>query len=286
MKIEKILNNNAIICIDEKDREVIVRGKGIAYHCKAGDQVNESLIEKIYRLDTGVGSQLSKLIARIPISYWEISEKIIQYAKIVLRKQINDMIYLSLTDHIAMAAERCQEGIYLPNPLLFEIRRFYPDEYRIGLYALDLIRETEGIELKEDEAGFIAIHIINAQAGDGEEIAYETTNLIAEVLKIIRLRFNIIFKEDTISYYRFITHLKYFARRVIQKGQFHDNVDDDLLPIIQDKYSGSYECVRYIAKLLLQLKDYRLSESEKIYLTIHIEKVVAEARGEVGNMGS
>ena len=48
---------------------------------------------------------------------------------------------------------------------LWEIRRFYSREYQIGQYALQMIRERLQVDLPEDEAGFIALHFINAEYG-------------------------------------------------------------------------------------------------------------------------
>ena len=278
MIITKILNNNSVICLDNNNQEVVVRGNGIAYKCKTGETLNDNLIEKVYRLDTNLNPRFTELISKIPSSCLEISEEIINFAKFTLGKKLNDIIYISLTDHIAMAIERYKEGVFVSNSLLIDIKRFYPEEYNIGLYALNLIKEKENIKLREDEVGFIAIHIVNAQMDEEKPTAYEITSMIQEILKVVRLRFNITFNEESVAYYRFIMHLKYFAQRVMNKDLFQDETDLELLKIIKRRYKKSYDCVVYLNKLISKSYNYTLSDSEKIYLTIHIEKVVSESK--------
>ena len=41
-------------------------------------------------------------------------------------------------------------------------------EFQIGLWALDVIEKRLGLRPKEDEAGFIALHIVNANLHSDE----------------------------------------------------------------------------------------------------------------------
>ena len=47
--------------------------------------------------------------------------------------------------------------------MLWEIRHYYNHKYRIGLEAIAVIRKYLDLELPVDEAGFIALHILNAE---------------------------------------------------------------------------------------------------------------------------
>ena len=52
MTIYKILNNNLILSKDKQGHEIIVKGCGIAFQKKKGQQVDETLIEKIFTAET------------------------------------------------------------------------------------------------------------------------------------------------------------------------------------------------------------------------------------------
>ncbi|MBL1058311.1 PRD domain-containing protein [Ligilactobacillus salivarius] len=43
------------------------------------------------------------------------------------------------------------------------MKRFYPKEFTVGKEALDIINQQFGIKLPEGEAGFITMHIVEAQ---------------------------------------------------------------------------------------------------------------------------
>ena len=78
-------------------------------------------------------------------------------------KKLNEIIYVSLTEHIHGAIERYHQGIQVKNPLLMEIKRLFADEYEIGRRALEMIHQDFGVLFEEDEAGYIAYHIVNAE---------------------------------------------------------------------------------------------------------------------------
>ena len=46
MRIYKLLNNNAVIVLDENNREVILTGRGIAFKKKVGDLIDQTQVEK------------------------------------------------------------------------------------------------------------------------------------------------------------------------------------------------------------------------------------------------
>lgn len=207
------------------------------------------------------------------MEYLQIGEEIFDEAKMTLGKAINDNCYIALVDHIYTACERVKEGIFVKNGLLWDIKRFYKIEYEVGKRSLQIIKDKTGIELNDDEAGFIALHIVNGQLDDDCHDMYEITQIMQEVENIVRYHFKVEFNEDSAYYYRFITHLKFFAQRLLEhKTQKFQ--EDDLLSVVQVKYANAYQCVEKIAQFILKQYDYKLSDEEKLYLTIHIHRVV------------
>lgn len=274
MIIKKILNNNAVLSIDKREQEVIIMGKGIAYQKKAGEQV-EGKIDKIFALSTLEGfSKFQELLKEIPIDYFTLSDKIIEVAKLSLGEKINESIYLSLSDHIFSAVNRFKQGIVIKNALLWDIKRFYPEEYSVGLKAIQLIKEDFDIQFPEDEAGFIALHIVNATERENGQDAYQVTKIIQEITNIVRYFFQIEFNEESVYFYRFISHLKFYAQRLISENLHQDENDEDLLEVIKSKYKNSFECVEKIATHIKNNYRYTLTNEEKLYLTVHIQRIV------------
>lgn len=274
MKISKILNNNAVISKDKNDNEIVVMGKGIAFKKRVDDFLDDNQIEKTYIFSPENTKEIIKLFSSIPDVYIEITSNIISLAETTLNKSLSKNLYISLTDHIFSAVTRLEEGISFTNPLLWDIKRFYINEYEVALEALKIINEKIGTQLPEDEAGFIALHIVNAQLEQNENTVYEITNIMQEILKIVRLHFGIEFDEDSINYYRFITHLKFFAQRILNKNAYEDDKVDELYIIIKNNYPESYSAVEKIREFIKSKYKYTLNNEEELYLTIHIEKVV------------
>lgn len=276
MVIDKILNNNVVVIKEHDGVEKIVMGRGIAFQKKVGETFDDAKIDKVFTLTSqDAVNKFQELIVDIPIEHVEMAEEIISYAKTHIGKKMNEMIYISLVDHIYTSIVRFLDGIVVKNALLWDIRRFYSVEFYIGNRALDMIEEKFHVRLPEDEAGFIALHLVNAEM-DEEDMhdMYEITKVMQEVSNIVKYKFNITFDEDSAYYYRFITHLKFFAQRLVKNNTYEDSGDDDLLDVIKVKYKNSYDCVNKVAQFIQSKYDYTLSNEEKLYLTIHIERVV------------
>lgn len=275
MVIDKILNNNVVVSLDEKQREVIVMGRGIAFKKKCGDEVEDDMIDKVFTLSNeDIAHKFQELLAEIPIEHMELSDEIIAYAKTHLGKKLNESIYLSLSDHIYTSIQRKLDGVVVRNALLWDIRRFYKDEFAIGCKALEMVKETFAVDLPQDEAGFIALHIVNAEMDEDIQTVYDITKVMQEIANIVKYFFQMEFDEDSVYYYRFITHLKFFSQRLMSGKTHQDDNDDDLLDVIRVKYKNAYACVNTVAQFIVKKYNYIVSDEERLYLTIHIARIV------------
>lgn len=274
MKIEKALNNVAIII--DGGEEKIVMGKGIAFSKHKGDEIRADAIDKTFVLSSPDSlNQFAQLLKDIPYEYVTLAQEIIAYAKTTLGKKLDEKINIDLTDHIYTAVKRLKDGIVIKNALLWDIQRFYQDEYTIGTYALDVIEKKFGVRLPDDEAGFIALHIVNAELSEGNlEDIYAITQIMQEIMNIIRRTFNKDFDQQNVYYYRFMTHLRFFAQRLINKTTYQDEDDMDLFEMIKKKYPSSYKCTERIKEFVKNRYHYDISGEEEMYLTIHIERLV------------
>lgn len=272
MVIKKIFNNNAILAKDKDKHEFVVMGCGIAFKRNVGDKVEESLIEKTFILKQKDASEKFKLLLEdIPTEHVSLCYDIIEYAKNILGAELSDYIYVTLTDHISYALKLFDEGLNRPNALIWEIKKFYPKEFEIGLKALDFIEDETSIRLPEDEACNIALHLINARVnntgGKVENIA-EQTKMIQDILNIVKYTYNLPLDEKSLNYERFVMHLRFFFQR-LSKNQEVESEDDFLLNQVKIKYKKAYDCMLKIEKYL----EKELSDEEKLYLTIHIQRV-------------
>ena len=278
MKVHKILNNNVIVTLDDKGKELILTGRGIGFKKREGDLIDINLIEKQFSLDNkDILPKFNELLSEIPLEVLTTSQIIINHAKEFMDSKLQDSIYISLTDHIHFAIERHKQGFDIPNGFLWEIKKFYPKEFQIGLYALSVIKKRLGIELPEDEAGFITFHIINAQLNGTMPNIVNMTKIMREILNIVKYHFRIEYDEDCLSYQRFVTHLKFFAQRILSKGT-QTQQDSSLYEIVRQKYDQAYLCTKQIDLHLIQQYQHPLTDDESLYLTIHIERLRTELK--------
>jgi len=273
VKIEKVLNNNAIVALKD-NQEMIVIGRGIAFQKRPGDVVSEEHIDKIFTLQNeDIQEHFKTLISSIPIEYMKVSEDIIAYAKLKLGKKLNDSIYLHLTDHIYFAVERYKNNLPIKNALIWETKQLYKEEYEIGLEALNIICDRFGVILPEDEAGFLALHLVNAALNEEMPNIRSMTQVMQEILTIIKYHFKTDLNENSLNFYRFVTHLKFFAQRLVKGNHYKSNNDDELFKMIQKKYPEAYKCTQKIRKFIENNYTYQLTDEEMMYLTIHIERM-------------
>lgn len=274
MIIKKIINNNIIQSQNENGQEIIVMGCGLGFKKKSGEIVDESKIEKIYTInDNNARKQLEEILSQVPLECIQITNEIVDYGKISLGKPIKDSIYLTLCDHISFAIERSKEGIEIKNPLLLEIKRFYNGEYQIGEEALEIVYRNTGIRLPEDEAGFIALHFANASLDlDGIDQTREMMSIIRHIVNIVKYHYNIKLDENSIHYDRFITHLKFFVKRIFLNKEIDDG-DSSFFTIIKNQYKEAYTCVLKVYEYILKEYDIKLTNDEMMFLTIHIHRI-------------
>ncbi|MDZ5038627.1 PRD domain-containing protein, partial [Clostridium perfringens] len=120
------------------------------------------------------------------LEHIQVTNQIISFAKTSLGKKLNKNIYITLADHINFALERQKEGVSIKNALLWEIKRLYNHEFLVGKEALSIIQNKLGVTLPEDEAGFIALHFVNALMDDiSMENTTRMTKMIEKILSII-----------------------------------------------------------------------------------------------------
>ena len=274
MKIIKTFNNNICLVEDAKRQEMILMGKGIAFGLKKDDEVDPNKIDKKFVFDTKeLNDKFNALFDQVPVKYIELSSNIIDYATKALNIIFDNSIYLALSDHISYAIERYQNGEALKNALLFDIKKFYPNEFKVALKALDMIAYETDIKMSEDEAGFIAMHFVNAsQSGEAMSQTIAVTKMVEDILQIVEYHYHLALDVNSINYIRFVSHIRFFARRLFSNEIYNDD-QDDLFEQIRNKYPTSYQCSLKVKKYILLNYNIDLGNDEMVYFMLHINRV-------------
>lgn len=97
-----------------------------------------------------------------------------------------------------------------------EIKRLFADEYEIGRRALEMIHQDFGVLFEEDEAGYIAYHIVNAELNNDMINIANITKVMQQVLSVIKYHFKVEFNEESSTYYSFHYTFKIFCTTCFQ----------------------------------------------------------------------
>lgn len=278
MKIRKILNNNAVISENDRGEEIIVMGKGLAFKAKNGQKIDETKIDKVFTLENkDEESHFAKLLAELDLSEIEFAEQLINFAKMELGKSLSDVIYITLIDHINTCKERAAVGAYVANPMTWDLKRLYRDEFKV---AQEMVRQMNvhfGSNFDDSEAANITTHLINAEKDLGLGTVVKVTRLVSEVLNIVKYEFRLVYDEEALSYYRFITHLQFFAERLFSDKEYTDD-SHELYDLVKDRYPEAFPCALKIVSFVKRKYGYTVSDEETAYLTVHIAKLLRDSR--------
>ena len=276
MHVVKVINNNLVHSQDDHGNDCIVMGRGLGFGAHIHDLIDPSRIEKVYTLsDATQSTRFSQLIKDIPLKHLQVANMIIDYAISTLNTQLGDNFYFALVDHIDFALQRLEKGITLKNKLLYEIKLVYPKEFQVGMEALTIVKDHLGVELGEDEAGYIAIHLVEAQVGVDKTDHYvqDAMTMIQGIMNIIKYHFSVDFDQNSLAYQRLLIHLRFFADRMLQNKP--DTMTDlTLIDAMKTSFAKEYQCAIKIKTYIESNYAYRIGEEECVYLCVHIHRVL------------
>lgn len=270
MKAIRIFNNNAVSTI-MANKEAILLGAGIGFNKRPNDEIDESKIEKIFYVQNEMQSKFLAMLDNVTPQLLEVAEQIIKLAQdngLVLSNQGT----ISLLDHINFSLERAKEQILLPNLMLSEIKMIYPKEYKLGLKALDLIEQNCQIRLPDDEAGYIALHLVSVSID--KLSTYNALKLVKGCLDIIKKCYGLTFDETSLEMNRLTTHLKFLSQRIITKEPWHTEDDNGMYEMLISRHPQNAMCIQKITEYIQKEFKYELNLQEKIYLLVHLNKIL------------
>lgn len=277
MIVQKKINNNVAICTDGNQRELIAFGKGIGFP-ETPYELKD--LRKIERTFYDVNEQYISLLNDIPYDLIQFTAQMILEVQDKLSYDTNANLALTLADHIAFAIERAQKGIYVRMPSIYELEISYPVEIEIAKEFVTAIKRNFHVNLPKNEVQGIAMHLINAR-GDSvlqeknsyyeehyEEILQQTTALIEQ-------SFNIRVQKDTFNYARFATHIQYLLKRVYEQN-YIESSNVQLYEKLREEFQDISACVDRICEYYEQSWSLKLSQEEKLYLIMHVNRVCSK----------
>ncbi|WP_322904639.1 glucose PTS transporter transcription antiterminator GlcT [Paenibacillus campi] len=273
LQVAKVLNNNVIIADHPQYEEVVVIGKGIGFNRKTSDRIPLDVVEKMFILtNQQEQEQYKQLAMQIDERIIEVINEIIHYINQESKTPLNEHIHIALTDHIAFAIKRAEQGMTVQNPFLYETREMYPAEYRLAEHALDIINKRLGISLEEDEIGFVALHIYSALTDQHITEIKSHSQLIADMIKVVEDALDLKIAGDSLDYSRLLTHLRFAIER-IRRGE-KVAATHRLEEMLKSEYPEVYSLAWKLTKMMEQRLRRPVYAAEVSYLTMHLQRFV------------
>lgn len=271
MKIVKVLNHNAVLIHDQVHNQILLAMyAGIGFGKKVSELIDVPDDAKIYHLESSNSKgNTNSMLHKLDSVYIEISGEILEYAKATF-ENIDENIILPLADHIAFAINRMEQNLAISNPFANEIKLLYPEAYKIAEQAKPVIKERLGVEISDDEVGYITLHIHSAADHSNQE-GMIVAIIINESIQEIAREFNKEIDVNSLSYSRLMVHMKYLLARL---------EENEILTLDMEAYAKStipqsYEVATRIIKRIEGALNKLVPQVETGYLAMHIERILS-----------
>lgn len=272
-RVIKALNHNGVLAIDmDTQKEYILLGKGIGFGKKVNERMEAPKNTHIYLLqqETDRGST-KDIINNIEPEILEVASAIIMEAEKKFKK-VDENILCPLADHIAFAVKRIRNNENVSNPLTADIRALFLEEYEVACKGKDIIKEVVGVEINEDEIGYIALHIHSSLGNEKISQAMETAMLVRDCITSIEQNIGKTIDIESLSYNRLMSHIKYMTARTL-KGE---SIKLDMNDYIKKRFPKSFEIAEDICRKLGSELNKEIKDVEIGYLAMHIERIFSD----------
>lgn len=199
----------------------------------------------------------------------ELTHQIIEIAEQELGV-LNEHSEKMLKEHIEFALERLEMGLVIENPFIEEIITLYHKEYEVAAIAREHIEKETGIDIGEEEQGFIALHLCSARKNKPVTEIMKITRIYKECLEIIEQELKTQIKLDTHFNKEFFRVLKFYIDRM----HHHNNLKLDIKETIKRNLKISYKVASKIAKYIEGQMQISFTEDVIAYMAIDIEKLI------------
>ncbi|GMG69036.1 PRD domain-containing protein [Tetragenococcus halophilus] len=277
MKVVQSLNQNALL-VNNDGNECIVVGKGIGFGKKRGDIVESKQDIKFYKM-VPKQDDIKESIDDVDDQSLQMAEKVAVHAESFLNKEFTGNFILSLAGHIQYLEEKYRDHVEIPEPFHYELKYLYPTEYRIAEWAVNYLQEEFNVEMPTAEVSFFTLHFVNGLVESGSvKNVVELSDILNETIEIIERETGEVMDRETISFSRFIIHLRYFVIRSlssVQKKDTNENSDfKKIYDLTFEMYLQEKQIIEKIKKQLYMDHSIEFENYEDFYLLLHLVRII------------
>lgn len=272
-RVIKALNHNAVLALESgTNAEYLIMGKGIGFGKKVSERIEPGEDSVIYSLQSvSKRGKAKELFQEIDAKYLEMANAILNEAEKEFGK-IDREILFPMADHIAFAVKRMKRGETITNLLTQDIRVLFYKEFKVASLIRDVLSCEEGLEIPDDEIGYVALHVHSATDGEKVSNAIQIAAAVRECVTLIEQDAGRCIDVQTLSYNRLMNHIKYMAARAVRGEKLKVNMNQ----YIQQEFPRSYEIADTVCDHFGKQLGKKLPDTEIGYLAMHIERVYTD----------
>ncbi len=272
-RVIKALNHNAVLALESgTNAEYLIMGKGIGFGKKVSERIEPGEDSVIYSLQSvSKRGKAKELFQEIDAKYLEMANAILNEAEKEFGK-IDREILFPMADHIAFAVKRMKRGETITNLLTQDIRVLFYKEFKVASLIRDVLSCEEGLEIPDDEIGYVALHVHSATDGEKVSSAMQIAAAVRECVTLIEQDAGCCIDVQTLSYNRLMNHIKYMAARAVRGEKLKVNMNQ----YIQQEFPRSYEIADTVCDHFGKQLGKKLPDTEIGYLAMHIERVYTD----------
>ena len=272
-RVEKVLNHNALIGIPENTtQEFLIMGKGAGFGKHVSETIDVADDCMIYSLlESTERGDKKDLATSIDPVYLEIANELLDGAEAEFHTIDRDVM-LPLADHIEYAVKRSRNHEQLRNPLTDDIRVLFHTEFKVAERAKDIILDRLGVQLTDDEIGYIALHIHSSIMDQAVSQAMQMAEAVRQCVTLVEAETSKKIDIKSLSYNRLLNHIRYMIARTL-KGEI---IKLDMNDYINATAANSFKMATNICKELSKSLGKDIDSAEIGYLAMHIERIALD----------
>ena len=274
-RVTKVLNHNAVLAVEQgNNAQCLLLGKGIGFGKKISETIDSTMGASVYYLqeykDRGGADTIIK---SIDPEILEIANQVLAQAESVFGT-IDRSILFPLADHIYYAVERIKKKEQISNPLTEDIRVLFHMEFKAAESIRPLLQKQFGIDIEDDEVGYVALHIHSAIEDEKVSQAMQMARSVRECISMVEEAIGKPIDIASLSYNRLMNHIRYMVARALSGEKLKVNMND----YMEVKFPKSFGMAQAVCDQVGESLGVKLEEVETGYLAMHIERVANDER--------
>jgi transcriptional antiterminator len=175
----------------------------------------------------------------------------------------------TLADHLEYAIKRAEQKEQLKNPLTEDIRLLFHMEYQVAQCAIPVLKEKASVDIREDEIGFIALHIHSAIENEKISQSMQMAQAVRTCVSKVESLTGVLIDVKSLAYNRLMNHVRYMVIRVSRGEALKVNMNE----YMEITFPQSFQIAKEICEEIEKDLKCILCKTEIGYLAMHIERV-------------